>query len=106
MRPVIIKHKWWRFWRRSFWGLNPWRWDVLRYKECGEMHCDGYSAPNDGGGGAFAWSEPVEIDESKKVYVPHGSTDGDEGVYFSSLKAVMDYIVDEEIKAFKGKEGV
>jgi hypothetical protein len=68
-RPKIFKHRWWRFWRRSYRGLNPIRWETPDLtKDAFEI--DGFFSPKDGGGGKF--SIVSKSREESKLVVPEG----------------------------------
>lgn len=69
-RPIIIKHKWWRFWRKSYFGLNPWRWDVLgKYPEGSEVFVDGYYEPSSLFEGSFIIRRAREAPQDGKTII-------------------------------------
>ena len=65
-RPLIIGGV--PFLRRSFFGLNPFRWysvtQIIGETGSNPLEADGYYSPGDGGGGSVYWDDSHNEDEN------------------------------------------
>ena len=91
---TVIKIQWWRFWRKRWFGLNPFRWNELKSIDMSDsvfkdITVHGHNKPFDGGGGWFVFYDDKNGDLKKDLssdYITQNNNNCEPGAWVRMSK--------------------